>query len=400
MIRRQRALNHLPGAEFSYNSSGYTFLGLVVERVSGVSFRRFVIDRIFTPLGMAHSDVQEDVDQVIPHRATGYWGHDPAKLRTARPSYSFAGHGGVVTSVEDLAKWDANFYERRVGTQDMLNQMSTPGRLADGTEFGYGMGLFIGTHRGHKMISHAGSDYGYKADFIRFPAEQLTVAVVCNAFDIAPTPLALQVADLYLPRKDEPDVSSTPSLPGNSVPESAAAFAGLYWNAATMQGNRFFYEQGKLLLDGGGEGKFELRALGNNAYRLMEAPRRFVFTFFTRRDGLRAVRVEVEGSPVHELRRVVDTKPNAAALRALAGSYYSPELDVTWTFVVRDGALVLERHRWKASPLSPVFGDIFQAEGFVLAFRRDSQSRKLVLEITTERVRRLQFTRLAGRDRR
>ena len=167
-----------------------------------------------------------------------------------------------------------------------------------------------------------------------------------------------------------------------------------------MQGNRFFYEQGKLLLDGGGEGKFELRALGNNAYRLMEAPRRFVFTFFTERDGVRAVRVEVEGSPVHELRRVVDTKPTSAALRALAGSYYSPELDVTWTFVVRDGALVLERHRWKASPLSPVFGGIFQAEGFVLAFRRDSRSRKLVLEITTERVRRLQFTRLAGRDRR
>ena len=93
----------------------------------------------------------------------------------------------------------------------MLNQMSTPGRLADGTEFGYGMGLFIGTHRGHKMISHAGSDYGYKADFIRFPAEQLMVAVLCNAFDIAPTPLALQVADLYLPRTDEPAVSSSPS---------------------------------------------------------------------------------------------------------------------------------------------------------------------------------------------
>jgi CubicO group peptidase (beta-lactamase class C family) len=394
MIQRQRALNHLPGAEFSYNSTGYTFLALIVERVSGVSFRRFVIDRIFTPLGMAHSDVQEDVDQVIPHRATGYWGHDPARLRTARASYSFAGHGGVVTSVEDLAKWDANFYELRVGTHDMLNQMSTPGRLVDGTEFGYGMGLFIGTHRGYKMISHAGSDYGNKTDFIRFPGEQLTVAVVCNAFDIAPTPLALRVADLYLPRKDEPAVSTSPSLPGNSVPESAAAFAGLYWNEATMQGNRFFYEQGKLLLDGGGEGKFELRPLGNNAYRLIEAPRRFVFTFFTRRDGLRAVLVDVEGSPVHELRRVVDAKPNAAALRALAGTYYSPELDVSWTFVVRDGALVLERHRWKPSPLSPVYGNVFQTEGFVLAFRRDSGSRKLVLEITTERVRRLRFTRV------
>ncbi|HEV2904494.1 MAG TPA: serine hydrolase domain-containing protein [Pyrinomonadaceae bacterium] len=403
MIRRQRALNHVPGTEFAYNSAGYTLLAVVVERVSGVSFRRFVIDRIFIPLGMAHSDVREDVGQVVPHLATGYWGHDPAKLRTARPANSFAGPNGVITSVEDLARWDANFYEHRVGTQAMLNQMSTPGRLADGTEFGYGMGLYIGSHRGRKMISHAGSDYGYKAEFVRFPAEQLSVAVLCNAFDVAPTPLALQLADLYLPRREDASVPPSPTLPlpGNTVSESAAAFAGLYWNDATMQSNRFFYEQGKLLLDGGGEGRFELRALGNNAYRLMEAPRRFVFTFFTRRDGSLAVLVDVEGSPVQEKRRVADTKPNAAALRALEGRYFSPELDVTWTFVVRDGALVLERHRMNPTPLSPVFGEVFQAEDFfVLAFRRDSRTRTLALEVSTERARRVRFTRVLGRQRR
>jgi CubicO group peptidase (beta-lactamase class C family) len=399
MIQRQRALNHVPGAEFSYNSTGYTLLALIVERVSGVSFRRFVIDRIFTPLGMTHSDVKEDVDQVIPHRATGYWGHDPAKLLTARPAYSFAGHAGVTTSVEDLARWDANFNEPRVGTRALLNKMSTPGQLSDGFEFGYGMGLFIGAHRGHKTISHAGSDYGGKADFIRFPAEQLTVAVLCNAFDIAPTPLALRVADLYLPRTESAASSSaTLALPGNSVPESAAAFAGLYWNDAVMQPYRFIYKQGKLLLDGSGEGIYELRPLGNDAFRLMEAPRRYIFTF-VRRAGSFVVSVDHEGSPVREYRRVADTKPNAAALRALAGQYYSPELDVTWTFAVRDGRLVLERHRWKPSPLSPVFGSVFMAE-FVLEFRRDPRTRATILEITTERVRRLRFTRVPGSQRR
>jgi len=402
MISRQRALNHLPGAEFSYNSTGYTLLGFIVERVSGVSFRNFVIDRIFKPLGMTHSDVQEDVDQVILHRATGYWGHDSTRLRTARPSFSFAGHAGVVTSVEDLARWDANFYEHRVGTQAMLNQMSTPGRLTDGTEFGYGLGFFIGSHRGRRMISHAGSDYGYKADFIRFPAEQLTVTVLCNAFDIAPTPLALKVADLYLPQSDESPAPASPASasPDNSAPLNPALLVGLYWNEEKMQGNRFFYEQGKLVLDGGGEGRFELRALGNNTYRVMEAPRRYLFIFFRHPDGSLGVRLDVEGSPVVEFRRVPDTKPNPAALRALEGQYFSPELDVTWTFVVRDGRLVLERHRWAPSPLSPVFGNIFQAEGVVLAFRQDRSTRTLVLEITTERVRRLRFTRLSGGQRR
>jgi hypothetical protein len=299
--------------------------------------------------------------------------------------------------VEDLARWDANFNEPTVGTRALLNQMSTPGRLTDGFEFGYGLGLFIGTHRGRKTISHAGSDYGSKADFIRFPAEQLTVAVLCNAFDIFPTPLALRVADLYLPRTEEPPAlpSATSALPSNNVPESAAAFAGLYWNDVIMQPYRFVYKQGKLLLDGS-EGMFELRPLGNDAYRLMEAPRRYIFTF-VRRAGSLAVSVDHEGSPVREYRQVADTKPNAAALRALEGQYYSPELDVTWTFVVRNGGLVLERHRWKPSPLSPVFENVFMAEGFVLAFRRDAPAHTLVLEITTERVRRVRFTRVLGR---
>jgi hypothetical protein len=102
--------------------------------------------------------------------------------------------------------------------------------------------------------------------------------------------------------------------------------AGLYWNDAVMQPHRFIYKQGKLLLDDS-EGIYELRPLGNDAFRLMEAPRRYIFTF-VRRAGSFVVSVDHEGSPVSEYRRVADTKPNAAALRAFEGQYYSPELDV------------------------------------------------------------------------
>ena len=393
MIKRQRDLNHLPGAEFAYNSSGYILLAIVIERVSGVSFRRFIIDRIFTPLGMTRSEVQEEINQVIPHRATGYWGHDPAALRTARPPFSFAGPNGVVTSVEDLARWDENFYSQRVGTKAMLDQMSTAGRLAGHSEFGYGMGLFVGTHRGFAMVSHAGSDYGYKADFIRFPSEQITVAVLCNAFDIAPTPLALQVADLYLPPKEKPPVTSAmPPLPHDTVTENSAAFAGLYWNDARGEGPRFVYQNGQLKIDGGGEGLFVLRPLGNNVFRLMEAPRRYVFTFM-RRAGSLVLSVDHEGSPVREYRRVVDAKPSAATLRSLAGKYYSQEVHGTWTFVARGDSLVLERPWTEPTKLSAVFGKIFDShQGFTLEFRRTRSGESLV-EVSTERARRVKFIR-------
>jgi hypothetical protein len=346
---------------------------------------------------MTRSEVEEEINQVIPHRATGYWGHDPASLRTARPSTSFAGPNGVVTSVEDLARWESNFYSQRVGTTAMLDQMSTRGRLADNSEFGYGMGLFIGTHRGLAMVSHAGSDYGYKADFIRFPSEQLTVAVLCNAFDIAPTPLALQVADLYLPPAVETPVPSpTSALPTNKVTESAAVLAGLYWNEARGEGPRLVYQNGQLQIDGGGEGLFVLRPLGNNVFRLMEAPRRYVFSFM-RRAGSLVLLVDHEGSPIREYRRVVDTKSTAATLRSLEGKYYSQEVDATWTFVARGGSLALERRRTDPTSLSAVFGTVFLShQGFVLEFKRASRPGEWVVEVSTERAKRVQFTRVKG----
>lgn len=395
MIKRQRALNHPPGAEFAYNSTGYTFLALIVERISGVSFRRFVVDRIFNPLGMTNSEVRERVSQVIARRATGYWGHNPAELRTGQPANSFAGPNGVVTSVEDLAKWDANFYDPRVGTQAMLNKMSVPGRLADGSEFGYGLGFFIGTHRGLRMISHAGSDLGYKSEFIRFPSERLTVTVLCNAFDIAPTPLALQVADLYLPKSPAPAAAlPTPSVAPDQPKENPAAFAGLYWDDAMMQASRFFYDNGKLFIDGGGEGNFELRPLGNNSYRLTAAPRRYVFTFVQSNRGLKVI-VDREGSRLRELRRVPDKKPTITTLRRLEGRYYSPELDVVWTFVLRDRKLLLERQWTEPSEMSPVFGTAFLApDGFALEFQMDRVAREMAIHVSTERARKIRFIRL------
>ena len=299
--------------------------------------------------------------------------------------------------MRDLARWDGNFYSPGVGTRAMLDAMSTPGKLADGTTFGYGMGLFIGTHRGRRMISHAGSDPGYRADLIRFPADSLSVAVLCNAFDIPATPLALQIADLYLPPLDSaragPVAESRP-LPAPSVSPalSPRRLAGMYWHSATGGTHRFFFENDGLLIDGGGEGKFPLTLVGPDAWRLTAAPRRFVF-IFREESGQLVADEDIEGSPVRRYTRVPELTGPPPPLEALAGSYYSAELDVTWTIALREGKLVLERHRMDPSPLTRLFGDVFLAEyGFLLEFTRATGGKPATVEVTTERIRRVRFT--------
>lgn len=396
LVGRQRDLNHQPGAEFLYNNTGYALLAITVERVSGIPFRQFVTERIFRPLGMTRSDVRVVMEQMIPGMASGYWGHDPASLYYAVPPFSFAGHTGIVSTVRDLARWDANFYTPRVGSRALLDLMGTPGRLGDGTTFGYGMGLFIGTHRGHRMISHAGSDPGYKADLLRFPDDSLSVAVLCNAFDISPTPLALQVADLYLPQAaaaaDNPPDSAALTR-DTTPPPDTRTLAGLYWHSATGSTQRFFFENDWLLIDGGGEGKFPLAPVGPGAYRLTAAPRRFILRFRRDTSGL-VVDVDVEGSPVSRHVRVPDSLGRPAPLQPLTGAWYSPELDVTWNIVLAEGRLVLERHRMAADSLTRLFGDVFQSRhGFVLEFTRSRSGTPASVAVTTERVRRLRFSR-------
>lgn len=393
LIGRQRALNHLPGAEFRYNSTGFFLLSLIAERVSGSPFQRLVAERVFGPLGMTRTVVKADVDQVVNGLATGYWGHDPARLFTARPPFSWTGATGVVTTVRDLARWDANWYRQTVGTTAMREAMATPGRLADGTILGQGLGQYLGRYRGRRMLSHAGSDPGYKADFIRFPEDSLTVTVLCNGFDISPTPLALRVADLYLAGGDSA-VVAVAEAPDRAPAIAANTLAGLYWHAATGNVYTFYFENDGLVLDGGGEGKFPLASLGGNAYRLTAAPRRYVLTFLRRPGGLLGVEENIEGSPKRVFERVPEAARAGAPLSSLAGVYLSPELEVTWTFALGGKKLVLQRHRMPPDSLDHLFGNVFQTRhGFLLEFSPGRSGRAGAVEVSTERVRRLRFIR-------
>ena len=257
------------------------------------------------------------------------------------------------------------------------------------------------------MISHAGSDPGYKAEFIRFPEQSLSVTVLCNGFDIAPTPLALQVADLYLLPTDSTANASRASVaevapaPGATSNISTKALAGLYVNRTSggVQGiHRFFFESDQLVLDGGGEGRFPLAPLGHDSYRLTAAPRRYVFTFAQRPRMPISVEENIEGSPTRVYTRVPDAMRAGAPLSTLVGTYYSPELDVTWKFVLRDKTLVLLRHRMDPDALvTHLFGDVYESQhGFTLEFSRRQYGAPATVDVTTERVRHVRFARVAG----
>ncbi|HZV67263.1 MAG TPA: serine hydrolase domain-containing protein, partial [Telluria sp.] len=169
MIQRQRALNFAPGQEYLYSNSGYFLLAQIVQRVSGKPFAAFAKERIFDPLGMKHTLFHEQYGALVPGRALSYMPARDGGYQYVATSSSMVGPGNLLTTVDDLALWDRNFYDARVGGKELIAQLQVPGMLNSGAAIKYASGLFIESYRGLKLVEHSGELPGFGAQLSRFP---------------------------------------------------------------------------------------------------------------------------------------------------------------------------------------------------------------------------------------
>jgi len=196
LVGRQKSLNFAPGDEFLYSNTGYALLSIVVRRASGQSLRAFAAERIFKPLGMTHTEFRDDHTALIPERAFGYQ-PTGSSYRISQPEMDVVGDGGVYSTVEDLAKWDANFRSGLVGGQRAIEMLEAPGTLNDGQVIPYAFAMAIGEFHGIKTYSHSGAYGGYRSTLLRFPQRDLSVITLCNTSS-ASSLLAQQVGSIML----------------------------------------------------------------------------------------------------------------------------------------------------------------------------------------------------------
>src|SRR6266478_2194527 len=158
IIARQKALNFEPGSDWLYSNSGFFLLSVIVKRVSGKSLREFAAENIFEPLEMKHTVFRNEHTQLVPNRAMAY---DPKEGGTGYALdvsyFEQTGDGAVHTSVEDLLKWDENFYSPRVGGKEFLYEIQERGKLNNGKVLDYAKGLRLQDYRGLQTVNHGGA---------------------------------------------------------------------------------------------------------------------------------------------------------------------------------------------------------------------------------------------------
>lgn len=172
-------LDFSTGDRYIYSNSGYSLLGYIIESASGKKYWDFMRERIFVPLGMTKT-ADRDPQFIVPNRADGYeWTNGRLVGRDYELTDLFAA-GAIVSTIEDLTKWEAGVAGEKLLKAESKAQMWTPLTFNNGEYFGYGFGWNVGEFRAHKLISHGGQTAGFAANVSRYVDDNLTVIVLTN----------------------------------------------------------------------------------------------------------------------------------------------------------------------------------------------------------------------------
>jgi CubicO group peptidase (beta-lactamase class C family) len=251
------------GRGLVYNNSAYFLVGLIIEKVSGMTYGDFVAKRFFEPLGMRDSHYCNE-RKIVKNRAHGY-DMGPANQLMLKAfldhTYPYAA-GSLCSSAADLVTWMRALHGGRVLPERAYRSMITPDTLDDGTRVRYAKGLAVHSLNGHRAIEHGGGINGYLSSTIWLPDEKMAVVVLVNtAGPVSPDNLAASIVDVVLGRKSE-----TVTVPLTS---DVAPYTGTYEGPG--RGSRltltFVSDSGYLAVrQPGAQNPSRLRYLGNDTF--------------------------------------------------------------------------------------------------------------------------------------
>jgi CubicO group peptidase (beta-lactamase class C family) len=191
----QNSLAFKPEDKWDYCNVNYMLLTKIVEKLSGQSFSTFCRQRIFQPLGMTNTLVNDDVTEIIPNRVTPY-NKRTAEYITAykkegitikstgewlqhpRNSPHYGG-SGVVSTVNDLLTWSRNFFTQKWGGQAFYDLMHATPHFKNGRD-NQAFGLYFGQYKNRPFVAWDGGDFGISTQLIRFTDKQVAIAVLSN----------------------------------------------------------------------------------------------------------------------------------------------------------------------------------------------------------------------------
>lgn len=328
LIIRQKELNFVPRRRCVYSNSNYILLAETVKRITGQSLAQYAQNSLFGPIGIHQTGFDDRPVIDNQARALSYRVADGKYIAFSNNNYTI-GDGGLSTTLKDLVKWDATFYD----SSALSRQLATPGQLDGGTPLHYGMGIMTGRYRGDSVQMHPGAFLGYRAELMRFPEKKVSIVCLGNVEEINPEAITRQIADIYL--YHQTDIRAEELRPDYDI-ELMRSITGKYETDAGI----FIdvkYENGLLKGQAAGQVKQVLRPLSPNIYGIGDTDDSVQFESNDKGVTDQLIIRQKRGNTVAKKLALVSGNKDE-----YAGRYHSKEQNATYSFFIENGILMFK----------------------------------------------------------
>lgn len=370
IVKRQPALQSVPGEVFNYNNTGYALLATIIERVSEEDFEDWMRENVFLPAGMTETIVVGGDRRALLNSAQGYVRNPEDGAYYHVPDIpASTGAGGIYTTPGDLARWMKFIFSDE--QRDIFVEMTTGRILMDGDSIHYGYGLMIHSHNEYVQIEHGGADAAHLSTFVFYPELNTGVIILTNHNGVSGS-IYNDALSIIFPETEEDSVAEelAPELlsDGDVLDDYIGEFA---LDAAPGFVLTFTREDDELIGQGSGQPPFATVATSDSTFTIVGVDA--ALTFHREADGsVNHLTLHQNGN--HRATRKASEKSPSWNAADFVGRYFSVEAETFYEIVQDEEGIAID-HRRFADPLELTYSqeDTFSsmATGFILNFERD-----------------------------
>ncbi|RPE08097.1 class A beta-lactamase-related serine hydrolase [Chitinophaga lutea] len=403
ILKKQRSLNFEPGERYAYSNSNYVLLAEIAATAAGQDFKSFTDSAIFRPLGMASTRFVDHPEEMLQGRAASY-SFVPLDKRSGRRNFfenSYQnvytlGDGGLFTSLEDMSKWVMNIFSPKSGDRQDIAQLAERGRLNNGQEISYALGIAVDSSRGWKRYIHNGSLAGYRTLVVVYPDLKTGFIVFGNGGDNEVYGRGENLATFFIPDIRAKQPASTAARRDSGVTfltdtNAVKAFLGSYIADDGFQAH-LSLKKNQLWLNG----DLLLVPERNDTFSLLQNPA-IRYAFFTGSAGEQAgaalVTPASPGAPIQFAKMKTTTMP----LQSFTGTYYCPELECSYGIAEKNGRLYLTSNKHNDALIRMMDDDHLITEHPMLdhlQIRRGAGKKITGFELNSRRIMHLVFNKI------
>ena len=391
----KKSLDHQPNENHYYSNSNYLLLTEIIERISKISFAQYAMEKIFTPLKMYNSFINDNSKKNIKNRAVCYDLGIDNEYYNCQSNNDDVGAKGVVTTLNDLYLWNQNFYNHKVGGKKFINLLHTEGILNNQKRTGYCFGLRSYEYKNIPVIGHTGGVDGYRANMMCFPKQNTTILALGNT-PIIPDDifsLTAKITDIIFSK----NISIQEKTTTNKIytPKSIhlterelEKICGHYFSKEGILNRKIYLKESDL---------YYVRGRGNESLLIPTSKNELIMVDFSVKlnfdlsKELTRIKFIENDICINELNKYYPVIFNIQYLRKYTGSFYCEELDIIHRFKIESDKLVLFIKDEKITDLIPIISDIFKYDDWCYEFKYDNNKIISKLELDSSRVKNIKF---------